>query len=314
MIEVDEILKGIRERNSRTIGRAISVIEEGNHRAAAILQRINEESVQAATILGITGPPGVGKSSLIDQLISHYRIHGKRVGIVAIDPSSPVSGGAILGDRIRMMRHAKDPGVIIRSMSTRGRMGGLCAAAGATAKIMAYSGCNPVIIETVGVGHMEIDIVGLADIIVFVLAPGFGDDVQAMKAGLIEIADILVVNKADHPGADALILDLEYVTQGRNCLVCSTIATESKGIENLVNIIGNIEQKKRQTGQFIQKRKKMLESEILQRAVELMRTKLKDRLMAQEGQIIGDPHDMARKLIEEVCVTQIESKKRENKN
>src|SRR5574337_736171 len=114
MIEVEEILKGIRERNSRTIGRAISVIEDGNHRAAAILQRINEEGVQAATILGITGPPGVGKSSLIDQLISHYRIHGKRVGIVAIDPSSPVSGGAILGDRIRMMRHATDPGVIIR--------------------------------------------------------------------------------------------------------------------------------------------------------------------------------------------------------
>lgn len=310
MNEIDGILKGIREGNPRTIGRAISAIEEGNHRAAAILQGINEGCVHTATILGITGPPGVGKSTLINQLISHYRIHGKRVGIVAIDPSSPVSGGAILGDRIRMMRHAKDPDVIIRSMSTRGRVGGLCAAAGSAAKIMACSGCNPVIVETVGIGHTEIDIVGLADIIVFVLAPGFGDDVQAMKAGLIEMADVLVVNKADHAGADALILDLEYAIQGRDCQVCSTIATESSGIENLANIIGNIAQKKRQTGQFIQKREKMLESEILHRAVELMRTKLKDRLMAQEEQIIGDTQDIACKLVEEVCVTQRESKKR----
>ncbi|CAG0942301.1 partial putative GTPase, partial [Candidatus Brocadiaceae bacterium] len=277
---------------------------------AAILQGINEGCVLAATILGITGPPGAGKSTLINQLISHYRIHGKRVGIVAIDPSSPVSGGAILGDRIRMMRHATDPGVLIRSMSTRGRVGGLCAAAGSAAKIMACSGCNPVIIETVGVGHLEIDIVGLADIVVFVLAPGFGDDVQAMKAGLIEMADVLVVNKADHAGADALIVDLKYATQGRDCQVCSTSATESRGIEDLANIIGNIAQRKRQTGQFIQKREKMLESEILHRAVELMRTKLKDRLMAQEEQIIGDPQDIVRKLLEEVCVTQLESKKR----
>lgn len=310
MNEIDGILKGIREGNPRTIGRAISAIEEGNYRAEAILQGINDGCVLAATILGITGPPGAGKSTLINQLVSHYRIHDKRVGIVAIDPSSPVSGGALLGDRIRMMRHATDPGVIIRSMSTRGRVGGLCAAAGSAAKIMACSGCNPVIIETVGVGHLEIDIVGLADIVVFVLAPGFGDDVQAMKAGLIEMADVLVVNKADHAGADALIVDLEYATQGRDCQVCSTSATESRGIEDLANIIGNIAQRKRQTGQFIQKREKMLESEILHRAVEFMRTKLKDRLMAQEEQIIGDPQDIARKLLEEVCVTQLESKKR----
>jgi len=303
MNEIDDILRGIRQKDPRAIGRAISMVEEGDQRAGEILQTLDEEKVQTATIIGITGSPGVGKSTLVDQLISYYRRQGLRIGIVAIDPSSPVSGGAFLGDRIRMMRHTIDQDVLIRSMATRGRLGGLCAAAGAAARIMASSGCNPVIVETVGIGQAEVDVVSLADITVLVFAPGLGDDIQAMKAGLIEMADILVVNKADCPGADALVMEIESVIQGRNCPVCRTIALETAGIEELAAVIRDMDQKKRQNGQFAQNRQKARESEVLDWAVEMMRIKLKDRLQSQSRQIKGDPRMVARKLIEEIGVS-----------
>ena len=303
MNEIDDILRGIRQKDPRAIGRAISIVEEGDQRAGEILRILDEEKVHTATIIGITGSPGVGKSTLVDQLISYYRRQGLRIGIVAIDPSSPVSGGAFLGDRIRMMRHTIDQDVLIRSMATRGRLGGLCAAAGAAARIMASSGCNPVIVETVGIGQAEVDVVSLADITVLVFAPGLGDDIQAMKAGLIEMADILVVNKADCPGADALVMEIESVTQGRNCQVCRTIALETAGIEELAAIIRDIDQKKRQNGQFTQNRQKARESEVLDWAVEMMRTRLKNQLKSQSRQIKGDPRMIAQKLIEEICVS-----------
>ena len=303
MNEIDNILRGIRQKDPRAIGRAISMVEEGDQRAGEILQILDEEKVQTATIIGITGSPGVGKSTLVDQLISYYRRQGLRIGIVAIDPSSPVSGGAFLGDRIRMMRHTIDQDVVIRSMATRGRLGGLCAAAGAAARIMASSGCNPVIVETVGIGQAEVDVVSLADITVLVFAPGLGDDIQAMKAGLIEMADILVVNKADCPGADALAMEIESVTQGRNCPVCRTIAPETIGIEELAAVIRDMDQKKRQNGQFAQNRQKARESEVLDWAIEMMRIRLKNQLKSQSRQIKGDPRMIARKLIEEICVS-----------
>ena len=302
MNEIDDILRGIRRKDPRAIGRAISIVEEGDQRAGEILQILDEEKVQTATIIGITGSPGVGKSTLVDQLISYYRRQGLRIGIVAIDPSSPISGGAFLGDRIRMMRHTIDQDVLIRSMAPRGRLGGLCAAAGAAARIMASSGCNPVIVETVGIGQAEVDVVSLADITVLVFAPGLGDDIQAMKAGLIEMADILVVNKADCPGADALVMEIESVIQGRNCPVCRTIAPETAGIEELAAVIRDMDQKKRQNGQFAQNRQKARESEVLDWAVEMMRIRLKNQLKSQSRQIKGDPRMVARKLIEEIGV------------
>jgi len=302
MNEIDDILRGIHQKDPRALGRAISIVEEGDQRAGEILQTLDEEKVQTATIIGITGSPGVGKSTLVDQLISYYRRQGLRIGIVAIDPSSPISGGAFLGDRIRMMRHTIDQDVVIRSMATRGRLGGLCAAAGAAARIMASSGCNSVIVETVGIGQAEVDVVSLADITVLVFAPGLGDDIQAMKAGLIEMADILVVNKADCPGADTLVMEIESVIHGRNCPVCRTIALETAGIEELAAVICDMDQKKRQNGQFAQNRQKARELEVLDWAVEMMRIKLKNQLKSQSRQIKGDPRMIAQKLIEEICV------------
>ncbi|MGQ3686250.1 MAG: ArgK/MeaB family GTPase [Candidatus Loosdrechtia sp.] len=300
MNEIHEILQGICAKDPRALGRAISIIEEGDRRAEALLQGIDEKSVLSTTIIGVTGSPGVGKSTLINQLISYYRKQKCRIGIVAIDPSSPVTRGAFLGDRIRMMGHVLDQDVVIRSMAARGRLGGLCAAAGAAVRIMAYSGCNPVIVETAGVGQAEAEIVNLADVTVLVLAPGMGDDIQVMKAGLIEIADIIVINKADLPGVDALMMEIESVTRERDCLVCRTIATDATGIEQLAIIIRNIDQKKRRDGQFVLHRQKVWESEVLNWAMEMMRGRLMECIRSQTEKIKGDPRVIARTLIEEI--------------
>ncbi len=309
MNEIDDILQGIRHKDPRAIGRAISIVEEGDQRTEALLQMLDEEKIQTATIIGIAGSPGVGKSTLTDQLISYYRRQGARVGIIAIDPSSPISGGALLGDRIRMMGHTRDNDVVIRSMSARGRLGGLCAAAGAAVRIMACSGCNPVFVETVGIGQAESDVANLADITVLVFAPGLGDDIQAMKAGLIEMADILVVNKADCTGADALAMELESVARERTCPIYLTVATDAAGIEKLALTIQEVERKKRSSGQFAEKRRKSRETEALDWAVEIMRGRLKNHLESQPKQIKGDPRAIARKLIEEICDSQAEQQK-----
>jgi LAO/AO transport system kinase len=166
-----------------------------------------------AFVVGITGHPGVGKSTLVDALIARYRAAGERVGVVAVDPSSPFSGGALLGDRIRMQRHATDDGVFIRSLATRGQLGGLSRSTTATVAVLDAAGFPIIFVETVGVGQSEIDVVGAADVVVVVTAPGLGDGVQALKAGLLEIADVLVVNKADREGADRTLADLTTMLQ-----------------------------------------------------------------------------------------------------
>ena len=237
MKSIDDILAGITAGQPRAIGRAITLVENQQEGSEAVLSHL-DSLVCNYLVLGITGPPGAGKSTLTSRLIEQYRADGERVGVIAIDPSSPLSGGAILGDRIRMMRHAKDPDVVIRSMATRGRLGGLCSAAGSAVRIMAASGCSKIIIETVGVGQSEMDIIGLADLTLLALAPGLGDDIQAMKAGLLEVVDLLVVNKNDLRGAENLAMDLEGVARQREdkyglpTRVCRTIASEGQGIEH----------------------------------------------------------------------------------
>jgi LAO/AO transport system kinase len=192
---------GVRAGDARAIARAISLIEDEAPEAAALIGRIYQQTGRAY-LVGITGAPGTGKSTLVDALTAEIRRSGQTVGIIAVDPTSPFTGGAILGDRVRMTGHAADAGVYIRSMATRGHLGGLSRTTGDVALVLDAAGKDIVIIETVGVGQDEVDIVRMADISIVVVAPGAGDDVQAIKAGIMEIGDIFVVNKADREGAD----------------------------------------------------------------------------------------------------------------
>ena len=299
---IDRLLEGLKQRDPRAIGRAISLVENGDENAEDILSSLDENLVSQATILGITGPPGAGKSTLTNEIIVQLRKQQKRIGIIAIDPTSPISGGAILGDRIRMMQHATDQDVIMRSMATRGRLGGLCATAGAAVRIMASCGCSTIIIETVGVGQSEMDIIRLADITLLVLAPGLGDDIQAMKAGLLEVADILVVNKADCKGADILAMDLEAVTRkGRatQTQVCMTVATEGKGITGLLGRIDKVDSEHRDSGERKKRRRGAHDQEVLDWCLEIVRPKLLAEISKKNLPVLGDPRLKAKKILEE---------------
>ncbi len=300
---VQTLLSEVHNGEPRAIARAISIVENGKDQADAVLSGLNSARIEQAAILGITGPPGAGKSTLTSRLIAHYRSRNERIGIIAIDPTSPISGGAILGDRIRMMEHAVDPDVVIRSMATRGRLGGLCAAAAGAARIMAASGCTTIIIETVGVGQSEMDIIGVADITALILAPGLGDDIQAMKAGLLEVVDILVVNKSDLPGADAVAMDLEAAIRdnGGNTSspkVCMTAASENNGITELADTIQETDQSHRQTGERKLRRKRSFEIEVLDWAVEIIKPKLKQIIEQKSPSMLtGDPMQRAREIL-----------------
>lgn len=216
----------------RAVSRLISLIENDSPEASAILAQF-PRTPASAVVIGITGYPGAGKSTLIDQLVRAYRRQGKTVGVLAVDVSSPLTRGAILGDRIRMQDHAGDPGVYIRSMATRGHAGGLARATNDAARVLQAAGFDIVLIETIGVGQAEVDIAGVADLVVLVVTPGLGDDVQAMKAGILEMVHIIVVNKADREGADTTAQALEDWTPQ----VLKTVAVKGEGIEALVEAL-----------------------------------------------------------------------------
>ena len=234
-----DLAQKIRQGDTRALARLATGIENRDPKALETLREL-EAAGGHARLLGITGPPGAGKSTLVDALAVELRKQGKTIAILAVDPSSRASGGAILGDRIRMQQHHADPGIFIRSMATRGTIGGVARATADLARLMDAAGRDYVIIETVGVGQDEIEITSVAQVTVVVLVPGMGDDVQAIKAGIMEIADIFVINKSDRPGAERV--ELELHAEGFDCPVLRTVATEGKGIHELVEAIEKVGQ------------------------------------------------------------------------
>ena len=268
------------------VARAISKIEDGSTGAAALMKEIYQLS-RGALVIGITGAPGAGKSSLVDKLAMFYRQRDERVGIVAVDPSSPFSGGAILGDRIRMQTLGLDEGVFIRSMATRGNLGGLARATVDAVAILDAAGYAKIIVETVGVGQDEVEIVKAADVSVVVLVPGMGDDIQAIKAGIMEIGDIFVINKSDKEGVYATEKELESLLSlasrgdGWEPPIVKTVATESQGIKELAQAIESYSQA--QLGPRVSNDRRRAIARW--RIIELLRENLLARVLASDSSV-----------------------------
>jgi LAO/AO transport system kinase len=278
----DNLLSG----DPRSVARAISVVEHGGPRAAELMRAVFPNTGNA-TVIGITGAPGAGKSSLVDKLALFYKKKGEKVGIVCIDPSSPFSGGAILGDRIRMSTLGLDKNIFIRSMATRGNLGGLSRATVDAVAILDAAGYDKVIVETVGVGQDEVEIVKTADVSVVVLVPGMGDDIQAIKAGIMEIGDVFVINKADREGVlrtqkelEAL-LTLAHRPDMWHPPIVKTIATENKGIEDLADALDKyVGYSATELGEEIAGRKSSIAK---WRLLELLRERLLSDLLSRNG-------------------------------
>ncbi len=279
---MDRTISKILSGDVRALARAITAIENGDAGSDELLKQLFRHSGKAL-LVGITGAPGAGKSTLTDRVAAAYRAGGKTVGIIAVDPTSPFSGGAILGDRIRMQGHFADPGIFIRSMATRGSLGGLARATADVATVLDAAGRDVVLIETVGVGQDEVDVVKLADVTVVLLVPGMGDDVQTIKAGIMEIADVFVINKADRPGADRLeqeltaMLSIARREDGWSPPIVRTIASEDKGIGDMLAAIERYLEFAR-TGEYAEKKKTRNTRE---RLLALLRERLLERVVTE---------------------------------
>jgi len=276
----------LRSGDPRALARAISAVENRQAGCSDLLKTLFPHTGHAR-ILGLTGAPGAGKSTLVDQLARHYRKENETIGIIAVDPTSPYTGGAILGDRIRMQGHHGDPGIFIRSMATRGSLGGLARTTADVATVLDASGRDRVLIETVGVGQDEVDIVRLADITIVILVPGMGDDVQTIKAGIMEIADIFVINKSDREGAErvereiramqSLGLHKDARKDGWTPPVVKTVASEGVGTEELAAAIANYEA-------YLKKDNRLFEKNVgnwRERLVEMLRDAMLEQARAQ---------------------------------
>jgi LAO/AO transport system kinase len=284
--DIAELVSRAGAGDPRAVARLISMVEDASPRLREVAAAL-APATGRAQVVGITGSPGVGKSTSTSALVTALRTQGKRVGVLAVDPSSPFSGGALLGDRVRMQDHATDSGVFIRSMATRGHLGGLSGATPQAVRVLDAAGCDIVLIETVGVGQSEIEVVALADSTVVLLAPGMGDSIQAAKAGILEVADIFVVNKADRDGADRTVRDLRYMLslggdrRGQDesawrVPIVKTVASRGEGIGGVVAALDEHRAWMDRSGERIHRRKARAQAEIEAIALDELRGRIGD--------------------------------------
>ncbi len=287
---VGELVDGVLAGKRRSVARAITVVENGapgrdellGALTSGALSRVAPGIGPAARVIGITGPPGAGKSTLLSGLIGSARDARRRVAVLAVDPTSPFSGGALLGDRIRMSRHGDDDGVFIRSMATRGHHGGLSAAALDTVTILSAAGYDDVFVESVGVGQSEVGILGLADVVLLVLNPGAGDEIQALKAGVMEIGDIYVINKTDYPGVASLERDLREVCDNATRhtvapVTAKTVASTGEGVTELYETIHSYHAELDKVGELTRRRQNRLADAVADAAADMVRTWVKEQ-------------------------------------
>lgn len=281
---VAELVERARAGQARAVARLISLVEDASPQLREVAAALAPHTGHAR-VIGLTGSPGVGKSTTTAALVTALRRRGDRVGVLAVDPSSPFSGGALLGDRVRMQDHALDPGVYIRSMATRGHLGGLSWATPQALRVLDAAGCDVVLVETVGVGQSEIEVMSLADTTLVLLAPGMGDGIQAAKAGILEVADVFAVNKADRDGADQTVRDLKYmISLGRREVpvahwrppVVPTVAARGTGIDDLLTAIDEHHAWMTGHGELEERRQRRAATEVEAIAVEQLRARLGD--------------------------------------
>ncbi|SFD49960.1 methylmalonyl Co-A mutase-associated GTPase MeaB [Streptomyces aidingensis] len=311
-VDVPDLVTRARQGQPRAVARLISLVEGASPQLRAVMAALAPHTGHAY-VVGLTGSPGVGKSTSTSALVSAYRRAGKRVGVLAVDPSSPFSGGALLGDRVRMSEHASDPGVYIRSMATRGHLGGLSWAAPQALRVLDGAGCDVILVETVGVGQSEVEIASLADTSVVLLAPGMGDGIQAAKAGILEIGDVFVVNKADREGADATVRELNHMLglgEARAAgdwrpSVVKTVAARGEGVDEVVEALEKHRAWMEERGVLTERRLRRAAHEVESIAVTALRERIGDvhgdrRLTVLAEQVIAgdlDPYTAADRLL-----------------
>ncbi|HET6687350.1 MAG TPA: methylmalonyl Co-A mutase-associated GTPase MeaB [Jiangellaceae bacterium] len=277
-----DLVDRARQGDPRAVARLISLVEDASPALREVMAALVPHAGRAA-VLGVTGSPGVGKSTVTSALVASFRAEGRRVGVLAVDPSSPFSGGALLGDRVRMQEHATDPGVYIRSMATRGHLGGLAWATPQALRVLDAAGCEVVLVETVGVGQSEVDVAALADTTLVLLAPGMGDGIQAAKAGILEVGDVFVVNKADRDGADQVVRDLrgairlaERAPGDWRPPIVKTVAVRREGLDDVLAAVDKHRDWMERSGELDTRRRRRVRDEIEAIAVTALRHRFGD--------------------------------------